>query len=295
MRLLLPLTLVLLACGGGKPADEPRTWPEQLTTPSLDGGATDGGTPDGGTTLPSEPVPTYDCPAPPKDAWIFHAGTLVSDQVYYRTEENGDGWQVIVTGISYVHEQACRDLVEYNKFERPVKEGDRPGDFLFELAMSVPGAGPTDWLGEHDSGNGYMLNPSFPAHHLKIGWRDAPDQDYHFVQALPFGWTESTICVGYLSPDRLYLTVLWDPVEGPYRTNLHTSIDHPIWFDMEIWPTSDGWGDYDPVYGAHRSCALTAWVGDVSEEELFAGYDWEGRYPTWYAPEASRPGESRSE
>lgn len=308
MTVLLPFPLLLLplAC----PSTPGETPGPSLTTDggtTTDGGGTtsptDGGTAttDGGTTLtgPSpedeggvtpdtgKPVPTWTCPAPPEDAWVFHAGTVVSDQAYFRSEDNGNGWMLTATGISYVHEQECTSLVPYNWFEHEVKSGLRPGDFLFELMLTVPGDGITDWLGEHDSGGGYLFHREFSAHYLKIGWRDDPKSVYHMVHSLPHGWTDSTVCVSYLSPDRLYLTVLWDPAEGPYRTNAWTSIDHPIWFDLEIWPTANEYGAYDPVHGSRRSCAVTAWA-DVTEEELFAGFDWWGQYPGdwegWTAP-----------
>ncbi|MCK6507814.1 hypothetical protein L6R53_31355 [Myxococcota bacterium] len=283
---MTPLAAALLlstACTDKGTASPDPTTPAEgdggtVTTPS-DGGrplTEDGptvptGTTDGGTTIPGDPIPTFTCPAPPKDARVFHAGTLISDQFYLKDTGKGDLWEVIVTGISYVHDQPCRDLVAWNAFDRQVKAGEKPGEYHFELIADIPGSGLNDWLGTHDSGGGYRLNGKFAAHQLKIGWRDGPDEDYDVVYSLPFGWTESTLCVGYLSPDRLYLTVLWDPVEGPYRTNDYTSLDVPIWFDMEIWPT-----DLDPVYGGHRSCAQTGWSGWTTDD-LFAGYDWLGK------------------
>ncbi|MCK6506018.1 hypothetical protein L6R53_21985 [Myxococcota bacterium] len=296
---LLPL---LLACTRADP--DPGTPPDDSRTPPLPshqgeplgGEGTDGGgygsgglfPGDGGDATPPDegvpndsglPIPTYDCPPPPDDAWVFHAGTVISDQVYYRNAywEN-EGWEAIVTGISYVHDWDCIFQVYYNRLENEVKAGERPGEFYFELHLTVPGQGITDWLGEHDGGGGYLYHRDFAAHYLKIGWRDSPRDTFHFVHSLPFGWTDSTVCVGYISPDRLYMTVLWDPADGPYRTNKWTHIDHPIWFDMEIWPSSDELGDYDPIHGDHRSCALTAW-GGVTEVELFSGFDWLGQYP----------------
>lgn len=234
-------------------------------------GETTPGETDGGTTPPLTPIPTYACPAPPADARVYHAGTIISDQAYYANGDNGTGWTLIATGISYVHDEPCQDVVAYNKYNRDVKAGEKPGEIHFEFIASVPGSSVEDWLGEHDSGGGYLMNPDFAAHLVKIGWRDGPEEDYHLVHSLPYGWTESTLCIGYISPDRLYLTLLWDPVEGPYRTNTFTSIDVPIWIDMEIWPT-----DLEPEYGSHRSCALTAWV-NTREGDHFAGYSWDGQ------------------
>ena len=185
-------------------------------------------------------------------------------------DDAGSGWYVAVSGLSYVHHQACQDIYRLNTLLEEVKSGARPGEYLFELVLSIPGTRIGDWLGEHGSGNGHLWNREFAAHQLKVGWRD--DEDYHVVSSLPWGWTQSTICVGSITPDYLYLTVLWDPVDGPFTTNHHTQLHQPIWFDMEIWPT----GEYDPVYGSHRSCALTGWV-NTDQDTLFGGYDWPGK------------------
>ncbi len=98
------------------------------------------------------------------------------------------------------------------------------------------------------------------------------------VNSLPNGWTESKVCVGFISPDYLYLTVLWDPKDGPYTTNDFVRTDRPIWFDMEIWPTG-GSDPSDPEGSKHRSCALTnsAFLSGspyTKAEELFEGYTW---------------------
>lgn len=302
---LATLAVALAAC-------TPKPEPSVTETPQTDGGSTD--TTDGPgiirDTGPSEttepttpevltPIPTYSCPAPPSNARVFRAGTVVAEQAYTNSSYEHDltetyGWDIspqnglwlIATGISYTHHRRCRELVRGNRFQDEVKNGDRPGEFFFDLMVFLPYLDLASWLGEHTLDHGVFTDPDNVGHALRIGWRDAGDPHPMMVNSLPNGWTQSKICIGTISPDYVYMTVLWDPVDGPYRTNDFVRTDQPIWFDMEIWRS--GGGDPTDVEGSdHRSCASTHWAfgeyywkgtGPSRPEDLFAGYDWPGRH-----------------
>ena len=290
------LLVGLLSCGrAGKPgAEEIPTVPTETT----DGGGasgTDGGGGDGGGAAPEllRPVPTSPCPPPPEGARVFSAGTVIADQSFvyadyegrsfYYDQSDWQGWALIATGLSYVHEDRCYDLAYMNHFDRDVKQGRANGQLWFELAVHVPGTTVDDWLGVHPQGSGDMKSRVEANHLLTIGWRDEGDLYPRFVSALPQGWTRSEVCVGTVSPDYVYLTVLWDPAEGPYRTNDWTRTDQPIWFDVEIWRTVGG-DPSDVMASKHRSCMSTSWwfypdkLGRTSADELFTGYTWPGKH-----------------
>ena len=254
------LTLFLLpACTGcHAPSPDPGT-------PSDDGGTTDTGTRDGGTPE----VATYACPGPPDDALVFSTGTLRADQVYYRDLPQGDGWALVMSAVSYVHEQPCQEVYENSIFVQPLKAGKKFGEFFYELILTIPGQGVEDWLGPLTSNNGFVYDPTTSAHQLEIGWHDGM---YRWVNSLPDGMTRSVVCIGTVSPTYIYLTVLWDPTEdGPYQTNARNPMQQPIWFDAEIWATGRG----PTVQDKQRSCASTGWAG-VDRGDLFSGVSYPG-------------------
>jgi len=61
-----------------------------------------------------------------------------------------------------------------------------------------------------------LYNYEYPAHKIKLGWNNG--DGYHVVTSLPHGWTQSTVCIASVSPTDVSMTVLLDPVDGPYRT-----------------------------------------------------------------------------
>jgi hypothetical protein len=188
----------------------------------------------------------------------------------------------MASGISYTHEDSCVDLAPMNLYDRDVKTGAAPGEFWFELALNVPGTKVEDFLGLHPQGDGNMNHPTEANHELTIGWRDKDDSYARFVSALSQGWTRSEVCVGQVRPDYVYLTVLWDPAEGPYRTNDWVRTDQPIWFDMELWRTGGG-DPKDPTGSAHRSCMALHWYfwPDYSDKDpwwlYYRDYTWAGK------------------
>ncbi len=293
----LPLLGCLLSCNrGGKPAaDELPTVPTEATdggtSTETDGGGSDGG---GGSALEFlRPIPTMSCPAPPEGARVFSAGTVIADQSFIyddlsdkkdiEEDEAWQGWALVATGLSYIHEDPCYDLAYMNHYDRDVKQGRASGQLWFELAVNVPGTTVHDWLGVHPQGSGDMKSRLESNHLLTIGWRDEGDLYARFVSALPQGWTRSEVCVGTVSPDYVYLTVLWDPAEGPYRTNDWTRTDQPIWFDVEIWRTGGG-DPSDILASKHRSCMSTSWwfypdkADRTSADDFFKGYTWPGKH-----------------
>ena len=251
---MTPSLLVLLGCTAKYPSPG-----DGATTVPTDGGSS-GTTP----TEPTEPTePTgrthaYSCSAPPADAITFSGGTVHADQLFTQDEPQSmpAGWTLLVTGASYTHADSCETLVEDQALWRPIKEGDRVGDYLFEVMLTVPGTDKSAYLGEHADNGGHVANPSFSAHWSRIGWHDG-DQ-YHWVDSLPHGWTNSTVCVGDVGVDYIYLTVLFDPRGGPYETNLRNPLSQPIWFDVEITATG-----VDP-----RSCFVTAWQKGMDLDAL---------------------------
>ena len=112
-----------------------------------------------------------------------------------------------------------------------------------------------------------LYNYEYPAHKIKLGWNNG--DGYHVVTSLPHGWTQSTVCIASVSPTDVSMTVLLDPVDGPYRTNEFTSFDHPIWFDIHVQAHPPKTVD-NPT---GQACALTAWVGDATRDRVYAGYD----------------------
>lgn len=295
-----PATVLALHLGcssGSKPAVETSTTTTYPSDGGSDGGA-DGGSDDGGADGGGEapeflrPVPTYSCPPPPEGARVFSGGTIIADQIFtyddydkatYSEEHEWQGWAIIATGLSYTHEQACYDIAYMNRYDRDVKEGRANGEFWFELAVYVPGTTAEHWIGVHPQSSGNLRHRTDPNHIVTIGWRDEGDLYPRFVSALPQGWTRSEVCVGTVSPDYVYLTVLWDPADGPYRTNDWTRTDQPIWFDLEIWRTGGG----DPANiraSKHRSCMSTSWWRDpesfdlTSADDFFKGYTWPGKH-----------------
>ncbi len=236
-------------------------------------------------------VPTYACPPPPDDALTFSVGTVHAEHAFIDIDAtdpvysplNEKAWDLVVSGLSYTHEKACVDLTAMNEYKLDIIEGRAPGQFWFEMGLQVPGSRIEDWIGVHPQGNGDMTRTATESNHtLTIGWRDADHTYPHFVSNLPHGWTASEVCIGQVRPDYIYLTVLWDPVDGPYRTNDWMPMDQPIWFDMEIW-RSDGGDLNDPEGSRHRSCMALAW-NFVPEEEpddpisrYYADYTWPGK------------------
>lgn len=255
----IPLSLVQ-ACGSS---------PEPSTTES--NGSPGVAMPeDPGAPLPGpQPVPTVDCPPPPDDAITFELGTFLGDQIFYRTDEGREGYYLALSGLSYVHEQPCNELLENMAMFQEVKSGERPGEYTVELMLDIPGPPPHQWLGEHPMHDGHLFS-SMSAHTAKLGWNNG--EGYQWVHALPNGWTQSTVCIGTISPDYVYLTFLWDPVDGPFTTNEHTQVHHPIWFKAELWSY---WSD--PIYDAHRGCASDTWVG-AERDEWRAIWTWPGMY-----------------
>ncbi|NOY25597.1 MAG: hypothetical protein GXP62_06960 [Oligoflexia bacterium] len=242
-----------------------------------DGGATAG--PDGrdhvcgptyaGVPFGRVPIPRYDCPPPPDDAIVFHMGTLQGDQVFYIGDDGRDGWHMALSGISYVRDEACADLFVDSVMGSEIKAGDRPGEYTAELIVSLPGTGVDDWLGEFPANYGYLWS-DMPAHQAKIGWNDG--SGYQWVVTLPNGWTKSTVCVGAVSPDYVYLTFLWDPIDGPFTTNEHTQVHQPIWFDAEMWSYNR-----DPKYGKQAQCTSTQYAG-VEQDDIFGHYSWPAQW-----------------
>lgn len=295
MTLLLVLTLACTRSGPKDPGETPTGGDGGGTTSTTtDGGSTvpDGGTTDGGGTTSTDgggtdgrkPIPTAACPPPPDDAVVFHAGTVVVDQVYAYFSYNSrheEGWHLIATGLSYDHDLPCEDAAWGNVLFDDIKLGRAPEQFWFEFSLFLPGLSIEGWLGEHTLEHGPYPAKDRIGHNLKIGWRDTGATYPSMVSSLPNGWTESKVCVGTISPDYLYLTVLWDPKDGPYRTNDFVRTDQPIWFDMEIWPTG-GSDPADPAGSRHRSCAVTSQTflaGSPVEsmDEIFGAYDWPAR------------------
>ena len=265
------LHLLLLACGAGS---KPST---SDSAPTDDGGATtleDGGRT--GTELVD--VPTYACPGPPDGAIVFSTGTLQAEQMFYplrdeggdRSKEQDDralGWWLDVYGASFVYEKPCEWSAR--RYVDQVKTGERPGEYHFELQVSAPARTIEGWPGLHGDGNGHLKRPDMAAARVTIGWYD---EEYHWVHSLPHGMTDTTVCIGTLSPDYVYLTVLWEPdPDGPYPGNERNPMDQPIWFDVEMFA-------YDTnEKEQQRGCLSTGYGTEEIMELPFQGYDWPGR------------------
>ena len=252
------------------PSDSGTTSPSDGGTPdggtpdggTPDGGTSDGGTSDGGTTDGgTSRAHAYDCPPPPHDAITFTAGTLHADQAFtYESEHSTmpSGWTLVLSGASYTHPDDCASLIKDQALWSPIKYGERVGDYLFQLAMTVPGTTREEFLGEHLDNGGLLASPDFSAHWLRIGWHDG--KAFHWVDSMPHGWTLSKVCVGDIGVEYAYVTVLFDPIDGPYQTNLYNPLHQPIWFEAEILGTGR-----DP-----RSCFVTAWGDKVDLDEWLA-------------------------
>ncbi len=184
-----------------------------------------------------------------------------------------DGMVLILTGVSYVAEDHCINLTEYFDSTEygsvwlltdPIKNGERVGDYLFKLNLTIPGASLSDYIGEFTDGGGHTANPSFSAHQLMLGWHDG--EKYHHVYSLPDGMTKSTVCVESFSREHMKLTVLFDPLDGPFTTNHHTQLHQPIFFTADIWATNMGPDEAT----RNRSCMMNVADGSKTLDEIFA-------------------------
>ena len=220
-----------------------------------------GGRPD----TPPDPLVTRRCPAAPADALTFHTGSIVAQQSFVRDGNGslGRGYVLLATGLSYIDSVECKDWHAYTDqdWKFPVKRGERTGEYLFELALTVPGDELQDYLGLHDDGGAFLFNPDFAANQVQIGWHDG--EDYHWVETLPQGWTDTKVCIDSLTADHIRATVLFDPLEGPYSRNERNLLLQPIWFELEAWATGDD------LSKTKHSCYSTVWYPGTSEESMF--------------------------
>lgn len=213
------------------------------------------------------PIPTYDCPDPPDDAITFTAGTHQADWIFYRDPDGRRGFHVISTGLSYRHDRACEDILPDMQILHDVKDGKQPGEYTFQLVATLPGTQVEHWLGEFPMNDGHIWS-HIPAHLLKLGWNDG--DGYQWVFSMPNGWTQSTLCVEAVSPDYLKLTMLWDPLDGPFTTNHHTQVHQPIFFELHAGGYQAGSLD-EPRWSCHSS----GFAG-FEQDEIFGAYDWPG-------------------
>jgi len=242
---------------------------------------TDGGTPaDGGTTTetwgPGRPV-SYTCPDPPDDAVRVRMGTAIAHQVFYEYNENTWPVRVLtprfplyalkVRGLSYTDPDSCAALDVENLYMLDVRNGVKLNEYDIELLVTLPGTGVEDWLGEHGDGGGHLVRPDRGAHQLSFGYHDGTT--YHWIDSLPYGWTRSTVCMGEITPEFTYLTVLFDPADGPYMTNHRNPWTRPLW--LEIILTATGSEEkVDPMDCAStascRSCFGTVYSATTRED-----------------------------
>ncbi|MCK6504751.1 hypothetical protein L6R53_15320 [Myxococcota bacterium] len=259
---MIPALLLLLACtGSDKPSggDPPG--------PADGGSTTDGGST--GTAL--WPIPTYACPGPPDDAIVFTTGTVQAEQIFYsRPTDRTLGWAINVFGVSFEYEDTCGYAGRGSPaFVEEVKAGTRPGAYHYELQVTAPAREVGNWPGLFGGGNNHLYRQDMPAARVNIGWNDGK---YHWVSSLPHGMTEMTVCIGTLSPDYVYLTVLWEPSpDGPYPVNERNPMDQPIWFDVEMFAYDSH--DEEP----QRNCLSTGYGTKDLKGQVFGGYDWPGR------------------
>ncbi len=262
-----PLLMILLACRTPGPTTDAEA--DDHRPPALID-------PDGIGEPPLRPIPTYDCPPPPDDAITFTIGTMQADQIFYHyfgpvDNDEFQGWHMAISGISYVRDEYCHNILHRQEQFNDIKAGEQPGEYTVELLFSLPGDSVEDWLGEFPMNDGHLWS-HLPAHVAKIGWNDT--DHYQWVNTLPNGWTGSTLCIGTVSPDYVHLTFLWDPLDGPFTTNQFTQVHQPIFFDATVWRYGT-----EPELGIQRVCSSTAWMG-VEEADIFGGYDWPARTAT---------------
>jgi len=290
-----PLFLVIAtACNSDKPSTAP-TQPTETTETAETTETTE-------TTEPTEPTkptkPTEPkkepaspwgllrCPEPPADALTFAAGTHHVDRVFVREGSVyfafDSGVQLVATRVSYVHETSCKEERDGWEFSYtgdneilhmtdPIKLGWLVGDFMFRVVFTAPTTVAAELLGASLDNGGHLANDKFPAHQMMLGWHDG--EAFRQVYSLPDGMTRSTVCFDQFSRTHMVMTGLFEPLDGPYTTNKHTTLTQPIWFKLEAWATDTG-PDED---ARHRSCMLNAvsggdeetaeaWLGEVFAE-----------------------------
>ncbi|MCK6504716.1 hypothetical protein L6R53_15140 [Myxococcota bacterium] len=174
------------------------------------------------------------------------------------------GYELRATGVSYEDTVPCKEWQYYlnQDWRFPVKRGEQPGHYIFEVSLTIPADDIKDILGEHDDGGAFLFNPRFAANQVYIGWHDG--ESYHWVDSLPQGWTDSKVCIEAVSVDHLKATVLFDPLDGPYTRNEHNNLQQPIWFELEAWATG-----FDSYKYPH-TCLATVW-SPSSTKQLFFG------------------------
>ncbi len=259
--LAAPALALALACSG-KPGDGATPTTPTPTEPTTQTEPTE-------PTEPTSPWGLERCPGPPADAATFETGTVHVDRVFVEDEPDdsafGSRFSIVINGVSYIYETAaCYEEIEYWSsssrellpITEPIRQGERVGDYFFKLAFSAPTATVSELLGTFPDQGGHLYNKKFPDHQLMIGWHDG--EAYRMVYSLPDGLTRTTVCIDQFTRTRLVLTGLFEPLDGPYTTNHHTTLTHPIWFKVDAWATHAG-PDKTTI---HRSCMLNAVDGE---------------------------------
>ncbi len=259
--------LLLVACAADKP------------TPDLGGDTT--GTP----TPPTDLQLSYPCPAPPEDAVRIQLGTVLAHQGFYSGTPHigATSWDPNETsyvpilypfyalklrGLSYTDGDSCALLDTDHLYYLDVRRGTIVNQYDIDLQLTIPGDSVDDFLGEHGDGGGHMVRPDRAAHQLNFGWHDG--QHYHWVNSLPYGWTRSTVCIGELSPEFTYLTILFDPSDGPYMTNVRNRWTRPLFIEARLVGTGleEGVAPLDCKKNRNRcrSCFETVYASSTRED-----------------------------